>query len=278
MNREKKNEDEKQDAFVNGLLFKIENDEISRDTTKIHTDYIDEGAEDEDFFHTVGPSDPEDWRASARHFQERGDEHRPDFSRFFVNEWRNARMAAKHLKFCPGESCKSWLPLHNFAANWNMPDKLDVYCIQCNQSKRNERINGFKPFKKKREPLLQPDKYELFHKAYTKNSPPQDPEVLKDRAVAREMSKRVIDAATFAMKRYTKKFKYDPIEIERKLFQGGKHICNITGQILTRECFLEHHQLTFEYKKETRKMDVICSQCRAGNPPLWYKLTKDTKN
>lgn len=276
MNRE---EEDKQEAFVNGLLFKIENEEISRDTKKIHSDYIDEGAQDEDFLYTKGPSDPEDWRKESRDFKEKEKEDRPDFSRFFVNEWRGAKMAAKHLKFCPGENCKSWLPLYNFAANWNMSDKLDVYCIQCNLNKRNERNKMFKPnFQKKtRKDYLQVDKYELFNKAYSKNSPPVDPKILKDRAVAREMCKRIDNAAKSAMCRYKKKFKYDSNEIERKLFQGGKYICNITGQVLTRECFLEHHQLTFEYKKENKKMDVICSQCRYGNPPIWYKNFKNKK-
>jgi hypothetical protein len=268
MNRD---EEDKQEAFVNGLLFKIENEEISRDTMKIHTDYIDEGAQDEDFLYTKGPSDPEDWRQESRNFKEK--EQRPDFSRFFVNEWRSAKMAAKHLKFCPGENCKKWLPLYNFAANWNMADKLDVYCITCNLNKRNERNTLFRPNKlkrKKKEEYIQVDKFELFNEAYNKNAPPLDLKTLKDIALKREMVKRIDDAAKFAINRYKKKFKYDSTEIERKLFQGGKYICNITGQILTRECFLEHHQLTFEYKKESKKIDVICSQCRKGNPPLWY--------
>ena len=84
MNRENQIED-KQDAFVNGLLFKIENEEIMRDTIKIHSDYIDESAQDEDFIHTLAPSDPLDWRKESREFKEKGYEAKPDFSRFFIN-------------------------------------------------------------------------------------------------------------------------------------------------------------------------------------------------
>jgi hypothetical protein len=278
MNRENQIED-KQDAFVNGLLFKIENEEIMRDTIKIHSDYIDESAQDEDFIHTLAPSDPLDWRKESREFKEKGYEAKPDFSRFFINEWCGAKLAAKHLKFCPGENCKKWLPLHNFGVNWNMSDKLDVYCINCNMNRRNDRNYTFNKnnCNSKNTSKLQADKYELFTQAYNKTISPIPPAILKEKAVSREMLKRIDDAAKFAMSRYKKKFKYDAIEIERQLFQGGKYICNITGQILTRECFLEHHQLTFQYKKDNKKMDVICSQCRNGNPPKWFRNFKSEK-
>ena len=259
------------DVFVNdGLLIDIKKNQMMQETMQIHTDYIDEGAEDEDFFHTTAPSDPEDWRSSSRNFKDKNETQRPDFSRFFVNEWRGARMAAKHLKYCPGELCKQWFPLHHFATNYNMSDKLDVYCLSCNQNKRHQRTNTKFSTPRERNPL-QPDKYELFNKAFNRNSVPVDAVTMKSNAIAREMEKRITEAAKLASTRYNKNFNFDPVEIERKLFQGGKNICNITGQILTRECFLDHHALTFEYKRKSKKIDIICSQCRKGSPPVWFK-------
>ena len=122
-------------VFVDGK-FKHVIDEVKRNTHAIHEEYIDEGAEDENF----DSSSCNNWRERSN-----ATSSRPDFSRFFTSDWRNARVAAKHLKFCPGEECKNWPPLQNFGANVNMNDGLDVYCIRCNQNKREQR---FRPARK----------------------------------------------------------------------------------------------------------------------------------
>lgn len=227
----------------------------------IHEGYIDECAdgEEQDF---SKESESDDWRKAANEFQNGGMVNRPDFSRFFTNDWRSARIAANHLKFCPGDQCRQWLPLQNFSANVNMSDNLDVYCIQCNQAKRNQRLNSSKLFQRKGPPT---DKYEMFKKVYKDNKAPLDPEDAKKKAVFREVCKRIQEAGDLAKKRYNKKFTVDNLEISRKLFQGGRHVCNITGQIMTPDCFLEHHTLVFQLNKETKKIEIICSQSRIGD-------------
>lgn len=255
-------EEEEGSLFVNGDLGFVP---LVEKDLGIHGDYIDEGAGEEDIDFSSS-AECSDWRKSAEDFRNEGMVNRPDFSRFFTNDWRTARVAAKHLKFCPGDKCRQWLALHNFSANNNMSDKLDVYCIQCNQTKRNERLNRYRiPSKITRERST--DKYEMFVKAYREKEPPKSAEHMKEEAIFREVGKRIEEAADVARKRYRKRFSVEKTEISRKLFQGGKHICNITGQILTPECFLEHHTLTFQLNKETKRIEIICSQSRRGTPP-----------
>lgn len=217
-------------------------------------DYIDEGAGEEDVDFSRS-SECCDWRKSAAQFRDEGMVHRPDFSRFFTNDWRTERVAAKHLKFCPGDKCRQWLGLHHFAANNNMSDNLDVYCISCNQAKRNERMPH-------RSRPMTTDKYEMFVKAYREATPALQPDNTREMAISREVNKRITDAANYARTRYKKKFAVDNIEITRKLFQGGRHFCNVTGQALTPECFLEHHTLTFQLNHATKRIEIICSQSR----------------
>lgn len=261
------------EPFVHGegLLYQIEANEIRQDTAAIHGDYIDEGAIDEDDFKGTFQSEESevmDWRKGAVDFKKRGRKDRPDFSRFFANDWRHARVAAKHLKFCPGEFCKSWQPLHNFGANMNMPDHLDVYCISCNQTKRQQRRDKEAPVVKQRHTGPVPDKYELFNKVYKMQAPQKDLKTIREQAIWREVKKRIARAAMDAQTRYNTKLPIDPTDVARRLFQGKKFICNVTGQVLTLECFLEHHVLTFEVSDgKPRRMDIICSQCRKGEPP-----------
>lgn len=255
---------EEEGAFVHGSLTF---DPFVDKGPGIHDDYIDEGALDEDIDFSRS-AECGDWRKSAQDFKTDGMVNRPDFSRFFTNDWRTQRVEAKHLKFCPGETCRQWLPLHSFSANNNMSDKLDVYCIKCNQSKRHERNNRSQGKFKREEGKRSIDKYEMFVKAFKNSQPPRSENVIREEAISREVRKRIEDAAATAIRRYRKKFKVDYTEISRKLFMGGKHICNITGQILTPECFLEHHTLTFALNKETKRIEIICSQSRVGKPPF----------
>lgn len=238
----------------------VEFEPLREAVVPLHESYIDECAdgEDKDFSSEAGSAD---WRKSANEFQAGGMVNRPDFSRFFANDWRSARIAANHLKFCPGDKCRQWLPLHNFSANTNTSDSLDVYCIQCNQVTRSERVAHNKLFQRRHAPT---DKYEMFKKVYKESKPPPDPEVAKKKAVFREVCKRIQEAGERAKERYRKKFSVDNLEISRKLFQGGRHVCNVTGQIMTPECFLEHHTITFQLDKDTKKVQIICSQSRIG--------------
>jgi hypothetical protein len=51
----------------------------------------------------------------------------------------NLKLPESKVKYCPGEKCKNFLPLHYFANNFNMHDTKDIYCIMCNQIKRQEK-------------------------------------------------------------------------------------------------------------------------------------------
>ena len=254
------------DAYIDNDGFDIDAEQIRIDTKVLHHEYIDEGAQDESVF-GFEEADTLDWRKSSEDFKKTGRNARPDFSRFFASDWRGAKMAAKHLKFCPGENCKKWLPLHHYAANLNMPDRLDLYCIACNQSKRAERRMKINP---KRGPAVVADKFELFNQAYKLQEPPRDTKKIRDEAIWREVKKRIERAGMDARLRYKRNIPVDSTDISRRLFQGGRFICNITGQVLTPECFLEHHALCLEIKEQDdgqKRMDVICSQCRLGAPP-----------
>lgn len=193
------------------------------------------------------------WRASAKHFQTSGEIETPklDFSRFFTNEWKSAKMAAKQIKFCPGEFCRQWLPLFHFAENENMMDRLDVYCFACNQRSR----------KKKKKT----DKFEAFVSCLNKEE--EEDEQEENNNIAREVDRRIMQAAKDAQKRYNRKFFVDKADVSRKLFLFRKFVCCVTGSVLTPKCFLDHHTLTFQLSAGEDKMEIVCSQCRICTPP-----------
>lgn len=240
-----------------GEDFKCVVDEIKKETDTIHQDYIDESNEQND------TSENLNWRDRSKVVTPR-----PDFSRFFTSDWRNAKVAARHLKFCPGQRCNKWLPLHEFSENLNTEDKLDTYCIKCNQGN---------PYDKKKycadQKNTKTDKFELFAKAYKALEAPvlQDEESQKKDALQREVNKRFTYAIDYFETRYRRRPVIEISEIGRKLFQGGRYICNVTGQVLTTECFLEHHTLTLQMSQDEKKIEIVCSQCRLGKPPLNFK-------
>lgn len=250
--------------------FKQVSDQIKIETNTIHKDCEDEMV---DF--------SKNWRDSARHFQTSADIEKPklDFSRFFSNDWKNAKVAAKQLKFCPGEYCRQWLPLFQFGENDSMNDKLDVYCISCNQ--RSRRI--------KRKKI---DKFEAFVAALNKDEDEQQyinnvnnvNNMNNINNIEREVDRRIMQAAKEAQRRYNRKFFVDKADITRKLFQHKKFVCCITGSVLTQQCFLDHHTLTFQLSNGKDKIEIVCSQCRICTPPrktlndLCSNLTRSFQN
>lgn len=222
--------------FENGE-FKHVLDELKEGANILHS-------ECEESFDSADASN-KNWRESARIFRESGEISSPklDFSRFFSSEWKYAKINAKQLKLCPGENCEQWLPLYNFAANSSTDDKLDVYCMKCNARRKQNRKRKI-------------DRYESFVQASTKSD--ED----KQKAVYREVERRIAHAAKEAQTRYGRKFTADHVEISRKLFQNKAYLCNVTGNTLTPECFLEHHTLTFQLSKEKCSIEIIASQCR----------------
>lgn len=252
-------------VFSNGVMFDFEARQIREDTGRLHAECIDEGAADEASFGArPAPADAcLDWRREAESFRRSGQGERPDFSRFFANEWKGAKVAARQLKFCPGRDCGQHLPIHMFASNAGAPDRLDTFCLNCNASKEATRT----------------DKYELFSRSYRLNAPQKDTEKIREQAIWREVKKRFDRAAQDAAVRYGVRVPLDPLDASRRLFQGGKWICNVTGQVLSFECFLEHHALTYEVRNGAdgrRVVDMVVSQCRRGRPPPGFEpLTRD---
>lgn len=231
--------------LCDGAEVVFENNEFKTvaDEIKTNTEIIHKETQEIDF--------SSNWRASARHFQSSGEIQQPklDFSRFFSNDWKNAKVAAKQLKFCPGESCRQWLPLFQFGENENMADRLDVYCISCNQRSRRSRRKKI-------------DKFEAF--VYRSEKEEQEEE---NNNITREVDRRIMQAAKEAQRRYNRKFFVDKADITRKLFLFKRFVCCVTGCVLTPRCFLDHHTLTFQLSNGKDKIEIVCSQCRVCTPP-----------
>jgi hypothetical protein len=171
-----------------------------------------------------------------------------DFQRQIDSEWKNAKIAANMMKFCPGESCREYLPLYHFASNANMVDGLDIYCSSCNAKRREER--KYRTMKKVNNAPL-PDLFEKS-KASTESEDP----------VFREIHKRINTAIKEAQMRFKKKMPIDPSEISRHLFLTKKVFCKVSGAPLTPACFLDHHSIVFEITPVSGnkcKAEVICS-------------------
>lgn len=182
-----------------------------------------------------------------------------DFQRTLDSEWKNEKIAAKLVKFCPGETCREHLPLHHFNSNANMADGLDIYCSACNAKRREERkhsrTSGISAITQRKFVNAAPIA-DLFEKSvYVKADTDEDP-------VFREIHKRISTAVKEAQLRFRKKLPIEPSEISRHLFLGKKVICKVSGAPLTPSCFLDHHSITFEIvplEKNKCKADVICS-------------------
>lgn len=170
-------------------------------------------------------------------------------------DWQTAKVAANHLKFCAGDNCKEWLPLHAFGSNYNMPDNLDNYCISCNNNHRIDR-------REKRNKNIHPrqstkDKFCVFKEAYEK-------EVFKETQM-REVEKRMRLACTEAKGRYKREIPLDTAATCRRLFTDEMYVCEVTGEKMTPDCFLDHHSITLELRHNetgSKVIDVICSDCK----------------
>ena len=170
-------------------------------------------------------------------------------NRGFPVDWRNAKVAAKHLKFCPGDSCRVWLPLYHFGSNFNMEDGLDIYCLVCNNTRREEK-------KGRRTPKVVVDMFVQFKDAYEKNEYNENRD--------REVEKRIEMAAIMAKGRFKREIPVDAKDVMKRLFDSNKYVCDVTGKSLTPKCFLDHHSITFEVRRNANNkkvLDVICSDC-----------------
>lgn len=190
-----------------------------------------------------------------------------DFQRTLASEWKNEKIAANLVKFCPGETCREHLPLHHFASNANMSDGLDIYCTTCNAKRREERklsrVNTTTTTTTinttiGRKCVVIPD---LFEKSVSTKVDTTSSDTGED-PVFREIHKRISTAVKEAQLRFRKKLPIEPSEISRHLFLAKKVFCKVSGAPLTPACFLDHHSITFEVvplENNKCKADVICS-------------------
>ena len=131
-----------------------------------------------------------------------------------------------------------------------MEDGLDIYCLACNNRKREEKKG------KRTDTKMVVDKFVQFKEAYEKD------EYNENRT--REVQKRIEMAAIEAKGRFKRDIPVDPEDVSNKLFNTNKYMCDVTGKRLTPKCFLDHHSVTFEVRKNANNkkvLDIICSDC-----------------
>ena len=170
-------------------------------------------------------------------------------------DWSMAKLAAKHLKFCPGETCKEWHPLQNFGSNYNMEDGLDIYCVSCNANHRDDKRGRRNNTTKKKHVVV--DKFVAFKQE-------REGSLLHETQM-REVEKRIRMAALEAKGRFKKEIPVKVSEINRLIFENGSYICEVTNEPMTPKCFLDHHSITFEIRlkaNQKKVVDVICSDCK----------------
>ena len=98
------------------------------------------------------------------------------------------------------------------------------------------------------------DKFKLFEKKHNTEDSRE-----------REVIKRIDMAAVEAKGRFKRTLDIDSAHVSQLLFDRGtrnRYICNVTESPLTRQCFLDHHSITFEVReskthKNKKVMDVI---------------------
>jgi hypothetical protein len=162
----------------------------------------------------------------------------------------DAHQGGSNLKYCPGDECHVWLPVHQFASNSNMRDGMDMYCIECNARRRQEQEERRGRFEGSGVVI---DSFERFCCA-------EDMAVFNDSAqksaVLGTVNQAILDARIH-------KGLTVPVSgevIYAKLFDGRRLMCNITDRALTPSCFLDHHDITFRQKGA--RLDVNCTNCK----------------
>lgn len=235
---------------------------VEWDNPWIHSSCVDatadakEGTDLEDSWRT--PNQDLDWRSAPR----------PPPGKTSSFAYTNRRWSSQYkqknsmrtkdgnrgLKYCPGENCHVWLPLHQFATNNNMGDGMDMYCIQCNNHRREEQFarrsmknnwgGGARP--------LVVDSFEQFCFYEDTASIMEPPEKLAALAM---IDQSILDARIH-------KGLTIPVNagvIFSKLFDGNRLHCDVTGFKMTPSCFIDHHAI--EFKQNGKRMDIKCTKC-----------------
>lgn len=204
------------------------------------------------------------WRSTAR--REEGTLSRP--SGFMNSHKKRTRTVVNpdgtKMKFCPAEACKVFLPLFQFGSNSNMPDGLDTYCVQCNQRKRKEKY-GFS----NRRHQASTDYFQwgdatiphhqgmLIHvpESLPSSRMPKLPSVMKRDVIAKlarsiETAQEMLGLGSIPL---------TPEMLYQKILEGRNMVCEVTGEILTPECFMAHHEVRF--MMEDGRLNVKCNRC-----------------
>ena len=164
------------------------------------------------------------------------------------------------LKFCPGDYCSLWLPLHQFASNYNMIDNFDTYCVECNQRRRKEHKDRRKRINPKSGCIidsLEKFRFDMSVNKVNKHTRPG----IKPKVIV--MIERILQDAKTNQHLHLDTMVPVPITAETiytKLFIGQRLFCEITQQPMTPRCFYEHHDITFDLMKGKR-LDINCSHC-----------------
>ena len=156
------------------------------------------------------------------------------------------------MKYCPGNRCKVFLPLFQFAYNYNMSDGMDTYCVECNQVKRREKEERRR---KSQGNTYSVDKFEEFRlRQYRPHGSPDIP-VLK-----RDVTRKIDEALdSFKEKKPNVELPFTSQVLYDKLFNGRRLVCTETGKCLTPSCFMDHHALSVVVENGKR-LDVKCNK------------------
>lgn len=182
---------------------------------------------------------------------------RPKWNNRWDREYPGIDKYNKQSKLCRGELCNCVLPIARFAPNPNMVDGRDLYCIDCNIRKRQEKADRRND--KGYDKSIIYDPFEEL--AFSKYTYKQNPMIVVDNLANKRHSMilKTIDSTLQETKmRYKKSIKLKKQEIYERLFTGKFH-CLRENNVLTPECFINHHTLTFVI--DNNDLDIIPSEC-----------------
>lgn len=167
------------------------------------------------------------------------------------------------MRYCPGGSCRVWLPEFQFGTNYNMKDGRDIYCTSCNRRNREKRAA-------RRARFLEPeeggegcflDSLERFRFEFSttkaRGAGGMNNHGLPSHSVAMGIIEEVICEARL-MKGLLVPFEAD--EVYERLFGARRLVCKRTGAGITPGCFADHHSI--DIKQHNGRVDVTCTNTR----------------
>lgn len=205
---------------------------------------------------------------------------------------KNLFGSQRESKFCPGKRCCTWINNSLFPENTTSPDGLGDYCTTCNDRRKSRKkvalfggrarssqwfateefdaralkaaTGGYK-----RDTDGSHDKFAMHKQQYLHEHGGEDAGCSNKDDTDIVIENRINSAARRAEERFGVKIKTDVVEITRHLFLKKLYRCNITGTLLTRECFADHHAVFLQVQDGNEgptKLKIVCSECtRVGS-------------